>query len=263
MPITESFFDPYGKKLLLLPQPPFKPVYYTLVIIDLCKALPGAFPAVVAGAVRALFDKIADLDMECRIRLILWFSHHLSNFQFIWPREEWAYVLNLPKWAPKRVFVQEVLEREVHLSYWDKVKQSIENAPALEELLPPKGGPNLKYSAEDADKTGLALSSEIKAMVKGRKMAREVIVWMDENVVPIHGLDVALKVIVHTLLDIGSKSFTHLITVLERDGQVIAKICPDQEKQILLIDEVNCFWKNSTQMTALTIDRMMGYRLII
>ncbi|KAF5949001.1 hypothetical protein HYC85_014958 [Camellia sinensis] len=65
--------------LLLLPHPLFKPMYYTLVIIDLCKTLPGAFPAVVAGAVRALFDKIADLDMEYQTRLILWFSHHLSG----------------------------------------------------------------------------------------------------------------------------------------------------------------------------------------
>ncbi|RVW54226.1 Nuclear cap-binding protein subunit 1 [Vitis vinifera] len=71
--MAETIFS----QLLLLPQPPFKPMYYTLVIIDLCKALPGAFPAVVAGAVRALFEKIADLDMECRTRLILWFSHHL------------------------------------------------------------------------------------------------------------------------------------------------------------------------------------------
>lgn len=114
---------PYLLQLLMLPQPPFKPVYYTLVIIDLCKvqssahdiadffvieefccfntqisnfisclmfsnivvtqqALPGAFPAVVAGAVRTLFERIADLDMECRTRLILWFSHHLyvQNF---------------------------------------------------------------------------------------------------------------------------------------------------------------------------------------
>lgn len=41
------------------------------------QALPGAFPSVVVGAVRALFDKITNMDMECRSRLILWFSHHL------------------------------------------------------------------------------------------------------------------------------------------------------------------------------------------
>ncbi|XP_019260463.1 PREDICTED: nuclear cap-binding protein subunit 1 [Nicotiana attenuata] len=257
--MAETIFS----QLLLLPQPPFKPTYYTLVIIDLCKALPGAFPAVVAGAVRALFDKIADLDMECRTRLILWFSHHLSNFQFIWPWEEWAHVLDLPKWAPQRVFVQEVLEREVRLSYWDKIKQSIENTPALEELLPPRGGPQFKYSAEDGtDPTERALSVELKDMVKGRKSAREMISWVEENVFPVHGFDISLRVVVQTLLDIGSKSFTHLITVLERYGQVIAKICTDDDQQVKLISEVSSYWQNSAQMTAISIDRMMSYRLI-
>lgn len=46
-----------------------------------------------------------------------------SNFQYFWPWEEWAHVKDLPRWAPQRVFVQEVLEREVRLSYWDKIKQ--------------------------------------------------------------------------------------------------------------------------------------------
>ncbi|XP_021278870.1 nuclear cap-binding protein subunit 1 isoform X1 [Herrania umbratica] len=258
--MAETIFS----QLLLLPQPPFKPIYYTLVIMDLCKALPGAFPAVVAGAVRALFDKIADLDMECRTRLILWFSHHLSNFQFIWPWEEWAYVLDLPNWAPQRVFVQEVLEREVRLSYWDKIKQSIENAPALEELLPPKGGPNFKYSLEDGgERTEQhAISAEISNKVKGRQTAHEIISLIEENIYPAHGLEVTLSVVVQTLLDIGSKSFTHLITVLERYGQVIAKICPDQDKQVMLIAEVSSYWKNNAQMTSIAIDRMMGYRLI-
>ncbi|KAJ4845961.1 Nucleic acid dioxygenase ALKBH1 [Turnera subulata] len=251
-------------ELLLLPQPPFRPIYYTLVIMDLCKALPGAFPAVVAGAVRALFEKIADLDMECRTRLILWFSHHLSNFQFIWPWEEWAYVLDLPKWAPQRVFVQEVLEREIRLSYWDKVKQSIENAPALEELLPPKGTPNFKYSTEDGvERTEHhGLSAELVNKVKGRLTLREIISWVEESVFPLHGWDITLSVVVQTLLDIGSKSFTHLMTVLERYGQVIARICPDQDKQVRLIAEVSSYWKNNGQMTAIAIDRMMGYRLI-
>ncbi|KAI4368633.1 hypothetical protein MLD38_017168 [Melastoma candidum] len=139
--MAEAIFS----QLLLLPNPPLKPIYYTLVIIDLCKALPRAFPAVVAGAVRVLFEKIAIMDMECRTRLILWFAHHLSNFQFIWPWDEWACVMDLPKWAPQRLFVQEVLDREIRLSYWEKVKQSIDIAPALEALLPPKGGPNFKY----------------------------------------------------------------------------------------------------------------------
>ncbi|KAI3753987.1 hypothetical protein L2E82_26064 [Cichorium intybus] len=256
--MAETIFS----QLLLLPQPPFKPMYYTLVIIDLCKSLPGAFPAVVAGAVRALFDRISELDMECRTRLILWFSHHLSNFQFIWPWEEWAYVLELPKWAPQRVFVQEVLDREVRLSYWDKVKQSIESTPALEELLPPKGGPDFRYASEEEDKTEYSLSVELNGMVKGRKTARDVIIWLEESVIPVNGIEVALRVVVETLLEIGSKSFTHLITVLERYGQVIAKICSDEETQIMLISEVGSFWKNSAQTTAITIDRMMGYRLI-
>ncbi|PON42191.1 Nuclear cap-binding protein subunit [Parasponia andersonii] len=255
--MAETIFS----QLLMLPEPPFKPIYYTLVIIDLCKALPGAFPAVVAGAVRALFEKIADLDMECRTRLILWFSHHLSNFQFIWHWEEWAYVLDLPKWAPQRVFVQEVLEREVRLSYWDKVKQSVENAPGLEELLPPKGGPNFEIRAEENGEQ-YALSADLKNLVKGRATAREMILWIEENVFPVHGLEVTLKVVVQTLLDIGSKSFTHLITVLERYGQVIAKICPDQDRQLMLITEIGSYWKNNAQMTAIAIDRMMGYRLL-
>ncbi|ESW33634.1 hypothetical protein PHAVU_001G086100 [Phaseolus vulgaris] len=257
--MAETIFS----QLLMLPQPPFRPVYYTLIIIDLCKALPGAFPAVVAGAVRTLFERIADLDMECRTRLILWFSHHLSNFQFIWPWEEWAYVLDLPKWAPQRVFVQEVLEREVRLSYWDKVKQSIENAPRLEELLPPKSGPNFSFGAEDGKESNEhELSGKLNNMVKGKSPVREIISWIDESVFPNNGLEVTLRVIVQTLLNIGSKSFTHLITVLERYGQVFAKVCPDEDRQVMLIAEVSSFWKSNTQMTAIAIDRMMGYRLV-
>ena len=99
-------------------------------------------------------------------------------------------------------------------------------------------------------------------MVRGRQTAREIILWVEENLIPVHGLNITLEVVVQTLLNIGSKSFTHLITVLERYGQVLAKICPDLEMQVMLISEISAFWKNSTQMTAIAIDRMMGYRLI-
>lgn len=99
-------------------------------------------------------------------------------------------------------------------------------------------------------------------MVKGKAPVREIISWIDESVFPNNSLEVVLRVVVQTLLNIGSKSFTHLITVLERYGQVIAKVCPDQDKQVMLIHEVSSFWKSNTQMTAIAIDRMMGYRLV-
>lgn len=99
-------------------------------------------------------------------------------------------------------------------------------------------------------------------MVKGRASAREMIVWIEESVFPVHGMEGTLNVVVQTLLDIGSKSFTHLITVLERYGQVIAKLCGDQDKQVMLITEIDSYWRNNSQMSAVAIDRMMGYRLL-
>lgn len=75
-------------------------------------------------------------------------------------------------------------------------------------------------------------------MVKGKAPVREIISWIDESVFPNNSLEVVLRVVIQTLLNIGSKSFTHLITVLERYGQVIAKVCPDQDKQVMLIAEV-------------------------
>lgn len=113
---------------------------------------------------------------------------------------------------------------------------------------------------DDKENAEHVLSGELNNMVKGRVPVREIIAWIDEHVLPNNGLEVTLRVTVQTLLNIGSKSFTHLITVLERYGQVIAKVCPDQDKQVMLIAEVSSLWKSNTQMTAIAIDRMMGDR---
>jgi nuclear cap-binding protein subunit 1 len=142
--------------------------------------------------------------------------------------------------------------------------QSIEEAAELEELLPPKAGPNFKYHSDESNENtdGHRLSKELVGMVRGKKTIRDIILWVEEQIIPINGAEFSLAVVSQTLLDIGSKSFTHLITVLERYGQIISKLCPNEEMQLLLMDEIGAYWKNSTQMTAIAIDRMMGYRLL-
>ncbi|KAL0306100.1 UNVERIFIED_CONTAM: Nuclear cap-binding protein subunit [Sesamum radiatum] len=229
--MAETIFS----QILLLPQPPFKPIYYTLVIMDLCKVMKHLF-GVLSSNCKVLFQALPGAFQQ------LWLG--LSNFQFIWPWEEWAYVLDLPKWAPQRVFVQEVLEREVRLSYWDKIKQ---------KSCFRYGTANFTYSAEDGDQTEHGLSAELNRMVKERVTSREIISWIEDHLLPAHGLDVTLRVVIQTLLNIGSKSFTHLITVLERYGQVIARICPDQDQQVMLISEIlrNALTKTFNRITDL------------
>lgn len=182
----------------------------------------------------------------CSSKHVYWKSGSDSSLKFVWSISQ-LYV----------IFLVPIL---VYLLYF----QSIENAPELEELLPPKGGPSFTYSGEDgAENTELcALSAKFNSMVRARKTVQQLISWIEESIIPAHGSKVAVEVVIQTLLDIGSKSFTHLITVLERYGQIIAKLCPDHDGQILLIGEVSSYWKNSTQMMATTIDRMMGYRLV-
>eukprot|EP01018_Ginkgo_biloba_P038789 Gb_40301 [translate_table: standard] len=255
-------------QVFLLPKPPFKIIYYTTLMTDLCNALPRAFPAVIVEAVRALFDRIDDLDIECRNRLVLWLSHHLSIFDhFIWPWQEWVSVLDLPKWSPRRVFVTEVLEKEMRLSYWERLEQSVQKFPALEELLPPQARPCFKYSTGenhngDQYEAELSLSTELSSMARKRKTAREIHSWVMEKIVAAHGQKIAIEVVVQTLLHVGSKSISHLVDVLERYGDIIRKLGSDQSNQILVIEEVAKLWQNSAQMTAVAVDRMMGYRII-
>lgn len=259
--MAETIFS----QLFLLPKPPFKPIYYTIVIIDICKALPGAFPTVVAGAVRALFSKMGDLDIECRTRLIYWFAHHLSNFQFVWPWKEWTDVTDLSKWAPQRYFVQEILEKQIRLAYYEKIKQSLEDVPKLIDLLPPKSLPYFKYTAENQDgctESEMLLSTELTAMVKSKKTARDIQVWVEEKILPAFGQRSAIEIVVQTLFYLGAKSFTHMVTVLERYGQVLTKLATDESFQVFLILEVSKVWQYSVQMTVIAIDRMMSYRII-
>jgi MIF4G like len=107
-------------------------------------------------------------------------------------------------------------------------EQSIEDAPALEELLPPRGGPDFKYATTDKNlelTDGHRLSRELTGLIRSRKTSREISSWVEEYIIKEHGPKFALEVVAQTLLDIGSKSFTHLITVLERYGQVMILLC--------------------------------------
>lgn len=75
--------------MLRLPSPPYRQVYYAAALAELCKADHERFPGVLARAVDAVFRRIDVMDVECVYRLWNWFSHHLSNFGFVWNWRDW------------------------------------------------------------------------------------------------------------------------------------------------------------------------------
>eukprot|EP00898_Chlorokybus_atmophyticus_P006479 jgi/Chlat1/6832/Chrsp51S00508 len=255
--------------MMMLPSPPFKPVYYAVVIMDVCKMRPTEFPPLLARAANSLYQELPRLDVDCAWRLAEWLSHHLSNFNYVWPWQEWGDVLQLSPWHPQRVFVASVIERLIRLSYHGRIRQSLPEG--FVELMPPEPKAHFKYSEEvvadvkeeemAATSNESALSNELYGLVRAKKGAREALQWAEEKLVGL-GLRASQEVVAQTLLNIGSKSFTHTVTVLERFQPLLQKLLPDVNAQLSLLDIVASFWCDSSQWTAIVIDQLMAKRLV-
>lgn len=83
----------------------------------------------------------------------------------------------LPPWHPQRRFCAAVLEREVRLAYWDKVRETLPDA--LAALMPPQPGPAFPYGPPQGDhppaaETESALAQQLTGLVRNKKSSKEV-----------------------------------------------------------------------------------------
>jgi hypothetical protein len=76
----------------------------------------------------------------------------------------------------------------------------------------------------------------------------QVSAWLDEAVLPQHGRALALSVVAPTLLHIGDKTLTHMVTMLERYQPLLARLAPDRPAQADLVAIAARFWASSPQV---------------
>jgi len=112
-------------KMLTLPQPQHHFIFFAKLIVELFRKETKRWPRVCGPLINLLFHEMADMDTEARDRLIEWFSFHLANFNFQWPWENWSAVCSFPPFCPKTAFIQSVMTRCVHLSYYDRFKATL------------------------------------------------------------------------------------------------------------------------------------------
>ncbi|MEW5299603.1 MAG: hypothetical protein WDW36_002600 [Sanguina aurantia] len=108
-------------QLLALPKPKLSAAAYSTILIDLCKMRDFGFARALSTCVRELYSALPHMDPELRSRLVGWLSYHLSNFEYQWPWDRWSSVVDQHPSHPQRQFCQELLQRLLRLSYYQRV----------------------------------------------------------------------------------------------------------------------------------------------
>ena len=117
--------DAVFSQLFQLPLPEHKLVYYHSVLTESCKIAPAAIAPSLGRAIRSLYRSVDSMDLELSYRFMDWFSHHLSNFGFTWKWTEWIDDVELPGLDPKKAFIQGALDKEIRLSFAQRIKGTL------------------------------------------------------------------------------------------------------------------------------------------
>jgi nuclear cap-binding protein subunit 1 len=117
--------DAVFSQLFQLPFPEHKLVYYHSVLTEACKIAPAAIAPSLGRAIRYLYRSVDSMDLELSYRFMDWFAHHLSNFGFTWKWTEWIDDVDLPTLDPKKAFIQGALDKEIRLSFAQRIKGTL------------------------------------------------------------------------------------------------------------------------------------------
>jgi nuclear cap-binding protein subunit 1 len=89
--LEDVLVDTIFANLFRLPRPLEKQVYYTSLLTEITKLVPGDLAPTLGRAIRWIHDHLDDLNGEINMRFSTWFAIHLSNFAFTYKWEEWYF----------------------------------------------------------------------------------------------------------------------------------------------------------------------------
>jgi len=243
-------------ELLNLPRSRFEPVFYHVVIQDLCKAIPS-FPPKMAKTVGELFRAMDRLDEELRERLATWMAHHLSCFDLVWPWKSWVHVSEQADGTPQREFVRTLLKKLCDLCYPKNVKASIPEA--IYDLLPKEAKTvNQVYVDNVNNQTNNSIDT-IREMLKTKAPTDEVEAWVKEQ----SGLNVeqALACLTTAILVHGQKCITHLDTLLSRYDILLRKLIDQSQTNAKeMLEAIVNVWAGD-QNAKIAVDRAICAKL--
>ncbi|KAI3381742.1 hypothetical protein SNEBB_000680 [Seison nebaliae] len=111
------------QQMFTMPHLPYNFIFYSSLLVDLCNEKHLEFPPFLGKITDLIFEKLNYFNFICVNRFALWFSHHLSNFQYKWNWNEWADVLAAEDVnSPQILFLKETINRCIRLSYYNNIR---------------------------------------------------------------------------------------------------------------------------------------------
>jgi nuclear cap-binding protein subunit 1 len=225
--VYEAIVEGIFTQLLTFPVVLEKSIYYSTLLMDLCRTSLDKIPSIFGRVMRRLYsllDQDGCMDIQAINRLSELFAHHLSNFGFSWNWDNWEDALDLPISSGKFIFIRETLERCIRLSYYERIKNSVPETFEKHGLIFPSQPPSHHFEYASAvtcsDAVLLQLATDLNREILNR--AGEVVIKDFLTKIETHSLAVepmvepdilARKVLMQCIMYQGSKSFSHILNV--------------------------------------------------
>uniref|UniRef100_A0A7N6F6L6 MIF4G domain-containing protein n=1 Tax=Anabas testudineus TaxID=64144 RepID=A0A7N6F6L6_ANATE len=223
-----------------------------------------------AQATEMLYMRLDTMNTTCIDRLINWFSHHLSNFQFRWSWDDWADCLTVDPEKPKPKFVKEVLEKCMRLSYHQRIVDIV--PPTFSGLIPADPIFIYKYIDESASSLpGYPVSITVSNAIKNRASNEEILTILKEVPNPNQEDDddegesfnpLKIDVFLQTLLHLAAKSFSHSFSALGKFHEILKTLTDSDEGKLHILKVIYEVWRNHPQMIAVLVDKMVRTQIV-
>ncbi|KAJ2508602.1 Nuclear cap-binding protein subunit 1 [Coemansia sp. RSA 2052] len=253
--------------LLQLPEGLYREMYYTSLAIELRKAEPEILAGVFETMVSNIVARVQAIDVECLNRLSNWLAVYISNFGFQWAWSKWESIAGEPEDSPKHRFVSETLLKLIRLSYLDRVRAMLPESYAA--LIPAKApAHNFKFTVQAMDERTREVSVAMGRCLKSKGTVDQALGILQEHYSKWEDLDddarqsLAREMLVEHVLLLGSKTFSHMLNAIEKYMPALQKFGDSPEAKLEIAKVTEDFWLRNPQFFAITIDKLVNYRVI-
>ncbi|KAH6652221.1 cap binding protein [Truncatella angustata] len=259
--------DAVFSQLFQLPTPEHKLVYYHSVLTEACKIAPAAIAPSLGRAIRYSYQNLHRLDLELGYRFLDWFTHHLSNFGFMWKWAEWADDVDLPDIHPCKSFIVGALDKEIRLSFAQRIKGTLpENYQGL--IGPEKEQDTPEFKFNDEHTPFSAEGKELATLLKKKSPDEEIQPVVDR----IHSAALELSidplvsstdVFVTAVCWVGSKSLSHVLAAIERTKDRLLDIgAASEAARQQIITSVMTYWSAHPGIAITIVEKLLNYTII-